>query len=122
MAVKYISQKGNGNISTTKEISDKYSLSFDLMAKILQQLCKSKILNSIQGIKGGYSLSRNAEEISILDVIKSVEKSYKIADCFNEDITLKTCTHENCCQIKEPLLKVQLEIDNLFSKTSIASI
>ncbi len=42
------------------------------LSKIMQQLVKSKLVNSQRGIGGGFVLARTPAEISILDVVNAV--------------------------------------------------
>ena len=69
MAVKYMALKPENSCVTAKEISTGYNIPHELLAKILQKLTKKNVIVSYQGIKGGYSLIRNAEEITLKEVI-----------------------------------------------------
>ena len=122
MAVKYIACTTNGNFVTAKEISVSYDIPYELLAKVLQNLTKFDIVKSYQGVKGGYQLTKMPAQIPLLDVIKAVDGNYKITECMNNKKGKEPCSHLDCCVIKDPLIKLQLEIDNLFRKTTINNI
>jgi Rrf2 family protein len=122
MAVKYMALKNGGHASTAKEISDKYDIPFEFVAKVLQKLSKMKLIDSYQGVKGGYALAKNPEEIALLDVILAMEPHYKLTKCMKNEGGYHDCSHWDCCQIRDPLAKVQIEIDNLFQRTKLSHI
>lgn len=52
-----------------------------VVSKILKQLAKGGLLVSHRGSKGGYSLVRPAEDISIAEVIVAIEGPIALTDC-----------------------------------------
>jgi Rrf2 family protein len=122
MAVKYMALKNGGNASTAREISDKYNIPFEFVAKVLQKLSKKKLIDSFQGVKGGYLLAKHPSEIALLDVILAMEPHYKLTKCMKNEGDYHDCSHWDCCQIRDPLAKVQMEIDNLFQRTKLSNI
>lgn len=122
MAVKYIALKKDTQCTTAKEIADGYNIPLELLAKVLQQLKRNEIINSFQGNKGGYALSRSPENISLIDIISAIENDYQLTDCFKESSSEKDCEHFNCCKIKDPLIIVQREIDKVFKQITIKQI
>ncbi|MFZ1518018.1 MAG: Rrf2 family transcriptional regulator [Ignavibacteriaceae bacterium] len=122
MAARYMAIKNHGSAVTAKEIADQHQISFDLVAKVLQNLTKNEITISFQGVKGGYTLKKNPLEISLIDLIKAVEPNYQITNCLNTDVSKNECSHSDCCKIKDPLAEVQKIIDNIFYETKLSQI
>ena len=56
-----------------KEISAATQISHGYLEQILSTLKKSDLVVSIRGVKGGYKLSRSANEIVVLDIIEALE-------------------------------------------------
>ncbi len=52
-----------------------------VVSKILKQLVRGGLLVSHRGSKGGYSLARSAEQISIAEVIMAMEGPIALTDC-----------------------------------------
>jgi Rrf2 family protein len=119
MAVKYIALQPEKNCVTAREIADSYSLPYELVSKVLQQLTKYNVITSVQGAKGGYRLSKIPADIFLLDIISAVEPNYRITNCMKENSSEKDCEHFNCCKIRSPLVKIQIEIDKLFKNMSL---
>ena len=122
MAVKYIAAKPDGMSATSKEISEEYDISYELLSKVLQRLSKFNIVKSYQGIKGGYSLSKSPKDISIIDIIRAIESNYKITNCMEHNNSNFGCERIDNCSIKSPLSKLQNEIDKLFNSMTIYQI
>ena len=107
---------------TTKTIAMRYDIPLEILGKVLQTLVKHGLITSIQGVKGGYALAKNPEEIALLDVILAMEPHYKLTKCMKNEGGYHDCSHWDCCQIRDPLAKVQIEIDNLFQRTKLSNI
>ncbi|MBL6958078.1 MAG: Rrf2 family transcriptional regulator [Rhodospirillales bacterium] len=55
------------------EIADKYSLSSNHLAKVLRDLGRAGLVESVRGAGGGYRFSGNAKRATLFDVIKIFE-------------------------------------------------
>ena len=122
MAAKFMAQRNSSGYSSAKEISESYQIPYQLVAKVLQKLVKSDIAISAKGVNGGFSLSRKADHISLLDIIKAVENDFKIVDCMQPNGSSVDCSNFDCCKIKDPLAEIQRKIDKVFVETSLAQI
>ena len=90
LAVKYMAINNACNCITAKEISNGYDIPYEILSKILQKLTKKNIIVSYQGVKGGYSLVRNASDITLSDVISAIER-IQITNCMKENGSKKDC-------------------------------
>lgn len=122
MATRFMALNNHGQCVNAREISDSYNISYELVAKVLQKLAKTNLIESFQGSKGGYSLAKEAEKISLIEIIKSVEPDYAITSCLNDKSTELDCSHINCCKIRDPLSLVQSKIDKVFQDTKLSHI
>ncbi|RPI18930.1 MAG: Rrf2 family transcriptional regulator [Ignavibacteriae bacterium] len=121
IAIKHITKAGMINPISAKVISQKYKIPYDLLSKILQQLKREKILASVQGINGGYKLSRDPDKINLASVFNAIEGSNFILDCGTHK-NPNTCKIYKTCIISGPMQKVQKSITNYFHTTSLAEI
>src|SRR5437763_1208466 len=86
VALQHMARRGS--VSTVREISDENGISYDLLAKIMQELKREGLVMSHQGVRGGYTLMLAPQEISVTRVIDALE----------EDTTITKCTSETeCC-------------------------
>lgn len=120
MAVQHIARAEGACNSTAKEISAAHGMPYELVAKVLQSLTRSGIVMSHQGTNGGYVLARRPNEISIQSIINAIEGSDPaLMPCVDGK---EECELEPVCNIKNPLMKIQSRITELFSKTTVAEI
>lgn len=62
-------------------------------AKVLQQLTKNKFLRSVRGPRGGFVLGKNADQISLMDIYKSIEGELEESPCKMDCLN---CPFERC--------------------------
>jgi Rrf2 family protein len=121
IAIKHIANTGMISPISAKEISKEYKIPYDLLSKILQQLKREKLLISVQGVNGGYKLSKKPEKISLASVFNAIEGSNYILDCGshkNSDL----CKIYDTCIIAGPMQKVQRSITKYFNSTTLSEI
>lgn len=56
-----------------KILADQFEIPRDYLFKVLQQLVRAGILDSVRGPHGGFCLARPSDKISMLDVVEAVE-------------------------------------------------
>ena len=74
-AMHVLSHAVNGRTMQVREISAMTSLSHSYLEQLLSQLRKAGLLISVRGSNGGYKLARGAHEITVLEIIESLEGS-----------------------------------------------
>ncbi|WP_345993885.1 Rrf2 family transcriptional regulator [Sulfurimonas sp. HSL-1716] len=74
-AMHVLSHSINGRTMQVREIAAMTSLSHSYLEQLLSQLRKAGLLISVRGSNGGYKLSRPAYEITVLEIIESLEGS-----------------------------------------------
>ena len=63
------------------------------VAKVMQRLAKDGFVSSQRGPSGGFTLKKNAKEISFLDIYESIEGKIEIEHCF---FNTPVCPLERC--------------------------
>jgi len=106
-----------GRLVPAKEMAKELEISFEFLSKTLQTLIRKGLIESRQGIRGGYTLTRPAVEISLSDVINALDSKPALVDCSNGEAG-KKCEREEACTIKAPILRIQDRINELFASTS----
>ena len=115
ISIRHINNNGNGKLYTAREIASIYNIPQELLAKILQKLCRKGYLIGKKGINGGYSLNKNLENINLIDFIESIEGPIGIVQC---SIDLN-CALLVICNIKNPMNQINDNIRKTLSKLSV---
>jgi Rrf2 family nitric oxide-sensitive transcriptional repressor len=107
---------------TTEEIAEKLGLSRDHLAKIVRRLATSGFVETRRGPRGGLRLIGHASAIRLGDVVRSLEESYPIVECFEP--RGGNCSLTRRCRLKGRLIRAEeafLQNLNLSSLADIAS-
>jgi Rrf2 family protein len=107
IALKHMVKQPKGEVSRAKEISQKYNIPAEIMAKILQQLARNEILRSTQGPK-------------VSEIIEIFEGPFGIVECTGD--TVCNCMQLPYCNIREPFRIIQEQIASFLSGISIADL
>ena len=79
------------------ELAAETQLPVPMVSKILKILVREGILMSHRGVKGGYSLARLAQEITMAEIIAALEGPIAITECI--DVS-SDCSHERLCPVR----------------------
>jgi len=118
IAMLYMAQKTAGELTTARELSDKFKISLELIGKILQQLTRSGLISSVQGVKGGYQLAQSIDDIFISKIIISIEGPIQLTNC-GGDKNSSNCDRTESCIIREPVKNIQNELVQFFDRISL---
>jgi len=76
----------NGNHSVIlKSISDEEDISIRYLEQIIIPLKIARLVKSIRGAGGGYTLSRSPSEIKLSEILHALEGSCCLVDCVEDD-------------------------------------
>ena len=119
IAMKHLAQKAGAQSTSAREIAEQYDIPIELMAKVLQRLARSGLLTSHQGTRGGYTLARPTESISVADIIQAIDGPLTVTACSTED---EQCEQFTKCNVRDPLWRIKDRILTALSTCSLAEI
>ena len=123
-AVVYLASKHHGKGNTgIKEISEDLGLPAPFLAKILQQLAKQKILNSVKGPNGGFSLLRKPESITMLDIVRIIDGEDLFKNCIIHDGSCAEVKRKGkACPVHDDYSAIRSGIVRLFREKTVADL
>ena len=95
-----------------RDISLRQGISLVYLEQLFLKLKKNKIVSSVRGKKGGYTLNKNASEINISEVLSAVEEKIKTVGC--EKHSKKGCNGKSAKCITHNLWDELEEYINVF--------
>ncbi len=120
IALRHIAMKP-GQVYTAKEIAKEYDIPFELLAKVLQKLARNGVVRSLQGVRGGYSLSKRPNEMTLSHIIHVIEDERPmVAECYSDGAD--SCYLFDNCTIRRPLGKLQRNLNVLFNSMTVQEI
>jgi len=120
MALQYLAKAGT--VATTREISAARNIPYELLAKVMQSLKSEGIIDSYQGVRGGYALLISPQSINLSRVVRALDEHVTITECHSPTGVHETCDMFHTCSIKEPMNKLQLRMEESMEKMTIAEL
>jgi FeS assembly SUF system regulator len=93
----YLASRPPGHILTARDAAKECRLPVPMVSKIMKTLAREGILVSHRGVKGGYSLGRIPERITIGDVIGALEGPIGMTECASNP---GSCEQEPLCPVR----------------------
>jgi Rrf2 family iron-sulfur cluster assembly transcriptional regulator len=123
-AVIYIASREAENSKTGLiQISKDLKLPSPFLAKILQQLAKQKILISLKGPHGGFSLQRKPEKISLYDIVTTIDGDGMFTDCIIHNTKCGDVENKHKeCPVHHDFAEIRKKLIQYFKKTTIADL
>ena len=114
-----MSMQPSGSIIVIPEVAREMDVPVGFLARIFQSLSRSGIVISHRGKKGGYSMARKPEEVTLCDVVEAVEGDIKLNICLDG---YNTCNRMSYCSVRKELAHVQEDLVKSLSKTNFADL
>jgi Rrf2 family protein len=120
-AVIYLAnQPLSGGKTGIKKISKDLHLPMPFLAKILQQLAKKKILSSSKGPHGGFSLLKDPQKITLLDIVSTIDGQDIFTNCIMHNGSCEGLEKDKVrCPMHEDYEKSRRDLIKLFSNRTI---
>ena len=122
ISLKHMNQKRPGELTTVKEICQKYSTPFDATARVMQQMVQGKFLRSEQGAYGGYLIQRDMSKVSLRELIDNVVGPIEVAKCISESVAESTCEIRETCQIMTPIFSLNEKLVRFYEDINISDL
>jgi len=107
---------GKGPI-TIKEIAERQGISFSYLEQILYKLGKARVIESVRGPAGGYLLARKPAELTIGDIVRTLEGPIALSHCL-EPGEAGDCNQAEDCVARMVWAKVGAKIEEALDSIS----
>jgi len=99
-----------------KSISDDEEISIRYLEQIIIPLKISKLVKSIRGAGGGYTLARSPSDIRVSDILLALEGTCCLVDCVEDE---DYCDHVSICATHDIWEKASALLQDYFDKTTL---
>jgi len=90
-----------GRLLRIAEIADGFGISHNHLTKVVQRLAGLGYLETVQGRHGGIRLARDADSITVGEVVRQLEADIPLVECFDSDAS--RCRIQVACVLKRSL-------------------
>ncbi len=101
---------------TTTQIAETTQIPPGYLAKIMQQLGRSKLVTSQRGLNGGFTLAIKPDELTVLEVVNAIDPVQRFHTC---PLGLHGL---NLCSLHRKLDDAALAIEATFNGSTIADL
>ena len=125
LILSYLYQNKTGG--TARAIHEQFGLSRPFVANILKELCHKDVgfVTSRRGVKGGYVLARDANTISLAELLEAVEEGFRLTVC-NHAVDAAhaedSCSHASACTVKGPMAEVHQRLMGVLRGVTLAEL
>jgi FeS assembly SUF system regulator len=114
-----LAQNPDDEARNARNLAADADLPAPVVSKVLKTLAREGLLSSQRGSKGGYTLSRNAEDISVPEMITALEGPISLTECSAHP---GTCLQELSCDVREPWQRINSAVHDALSKITLADL
>ncbi|MFB4168730.1 RrF2 family transcriptional regulator [Virgibacillus sp. JSM 102003] len=94
----YTGMKPNNELASIKEISETFTISKHHLGKIVYELSKLGLVDTVRGRNGGIQLAVPPEEINIGHTVRNLENDAVVVECFDKGTN--QCVISPACNLK----------------------
>lgn len=116
-AVLYISKLGPNQRAATSQIAQEQHIPPSFLAKIISQLSIAGLLQTSRGARGGVTLARTPEEITLLEVVEAIDGPIALNECVND---VNACTFGDECPLRPIWCDAQEDLVKRLKATNFA--
>ena len=117
--IMYLSFKGQGILTSKKEIAAKCAIPTHFLSKIAQELQKARIIEIKQGPRGGVVLTRDPKELTLLEVIEAIIGEIYLNDCIAHP---DQCEASSKCAVHRVWQKARKELRKTLASATFAEL
>jgi Rrf2 family protein len=116
-AVLYISKLSENQRAATSQIAKEQRIPPSFLAKIISQLSIAGLLQTSRGARGGVTLARTAQDISLLDVVEAIDGPIALNECVHDD---NACSFGEDCPLRPIWCDAQQDLVKRLKSTNFA--
>jgi Rrf2 family protein len=119
-ALSYLAGQADGKIVSRADIEKSQDIPSFYLSKIMKDLVGGGLVHSHVGSKGGFTLAKAAEAITIKDVYETVERPLVLMECLQQGAAY--CSYCAVCSQKSIWEQAQDVLSHFLAGVSIANI
>lgn len=118
MALKQMSQKMPGELTSAKEVCDQLKTPFDATARVMQIMANKGLLRSEHGAFGGYQITKDLAKVSLYDLVEMIEGPQALVKCIH-NADGESCDIRSNCNISQPLTVLNQKLNDFYRGVSL---
>ena len=101
------------DIAQSQQISEKY------ISRLVIDLRRAHLIRSVRGVNGGFHLAKRPEEITLLEILETMEGPISVVDCVRSP---EKCKRQHLCPARDIWTELNNGIRQLTKKITLEDI
>ncbi|RIK29521.1 MAG: Rrf2 family transcriptional regulator [Anaerolineae bacterium] len=118
-AILYLARTGRNTRVSTSQVATEQKIPPSFLAKIISQLSVAGLLHTSRGARGGVTLARDPNEITLLEVVEAIDGPIQLNMCIEQN---GACTFEGKCPLQPVWCSAQEELVTKLRNTTFAQL
>lgn len=118
-AILYLARLKPGAQAATAQIAREQHIPLTFLAKIMSQLSAAGVVRATRGAHGGVALARGADEISLLDIVETIDGPIMLNDC---TLNPQTCELSDQCVVRLVWCQARADLVQRLGATSFGQL
>ena len=111
--------KVDGDATVLKRISEEEEISLRYLEQIIIPLKINRLVKSVRGAGGGYTLARDPSKISVLEILDALDGPCYLTECVEDP---SVCEQTSSCAAHEVWKGATLLLKNYFESFSLTDL
>jgi Rrf2 family protein len=118
-AAVHLAQLPDADYAMAKEIAQQEEIPAPFLAKILQELARKGVLQSVKGPSGGFRLSRKPSELRLLDIVAAIDGLSQYNRCAGG---YGECSAKTACPLHDSWMALHSRIMEYLERNTIGGL
>lgn len=114
-----MAQAGSDTQVTVAQVAERYRIPETALAKVFQRLVRSGLATGTRGVGGGYKLSKEPSDITVLDIVSVFEPPRPLRQCLVQDRPEPPCANLPTCRLKRLFDEVNENARSTFASVTL---
>lgn len=115
----HLASAHQGEIVAKRDICHSQGVTPGFLIKIMQPLIAAGLVTSHRGVKGGFTLGRTANQISLWDIIEAEEGQIFLNKCLIHE---GYCERDVTCPVHQVWLRARQELEKILRQNTLADL
>ncbi len=109
--------ENHGEVLSAHALGENIHLELPTVSKVLKLLAKAGLVQSFRGINGGYSMDKEARNISVAEIIAAIEGPIAMTEC---SVEIGLCSQEQVCNLRSNWRKISSAVARAMEGVTLA--
>jgi len=117
-AVRLMIEVATEGQASAAEVARRQHIPYQFLRKVGTSLAAARLLTAVRGTKGGFQLARPAEQISLLDILRAIDRP-ALNRC---TVDPAQCERRDICGAYPAWVRAQLEMERILGSSSLSDL